>query len=143
MHITNPGEEPYNFQALLHTYLRVPEVANLKVVGFQGISYKDQVMNNLESVDEREEATIEKEVDRVYSGAIPDISVVGCTTVHKSCIKKTASGEESVDVDTVFWNPWVEKAQRLADFGDEEFHNMVCVEPGLVSKSYRCGLFLQ
>ena len=29
---------------------------------------------------------------------------------------------------TVVWNPWVEKSQRLADFGPDEYHGMVCVE---------------
>ncbi|CAM9718001.1 unnamed protein product, partial [Sphacelaria rigidula] len=30
-------------------------------------------------------------------------------------------------------NEWL---QSLADFGDEEYHNMVCIEPGVVSKFY-------
>ena len=30
---------------------------------------------------------------------------------------------------TVVWNPWIEKAARLADFGDDEWPQMVCVEP--------------
>lgn len=31
--------------------------------------------------------------------------------------------------DAVLWNPWVDKAKATADFGDEEYHNMVCLEP--------------
>lgn len=34
---------------------------------------------------------------------------------------------------TVIWNPWVEQARELADFGDDEYPNMVCVEAGHVS----------
>ncbi|CAM9326545.1 unnamed protein product, partial [Choristocarpus tenellus] len=135
LHITNSGETPFDFQALLHTYLRVPEIKDVKVKGFEGMSFRDQLVDNLESVDDRPEAVFEKEVDRVYSGAIPDVSVVGSTSVTKTCVKKgPATEEESVPVDVVLWNPWVEKAQRLADFGDQEFHSMVCIEPGLVSK---------
>ena len=26
------------------------------------------------------------------------------------------------------WNPWIDKARWMADFGDEEYHGMVCVE---------------
>jgi D-hexose-6-phosphate mutarotase len=29
---------------------------------------------------------------------------------------------------TVVWNPWIEKAQQLDDFGDDEYLSMVCVE---------------
>ena len=30
--------------------------------------------------------------------------------------------------NTVVWNPWVDKAAAMADFGDEEWPGMVCVE---------------
>ena len=26
------------------------------------------------------------------------------------------------------WNPWAENAQKMGDFGDEEYPNMICVE---------------
>ena len=29
---------------------------------------------------------------------------------------------------TVVWNPWVAKAKAMADFGDDEWPGMVCVE---------------
>lgn len=32
------------------------------------------------------------------------------------------------------WNPWIEKAKGMADFGpDEAYKNMICVEAGSVS----------
>ena len=30
--------------------------------------------------------------------------------------------------DTVVWNPWSENAAKMADFGDDEYKNMICVE---------------
>ncbi|KAJ6176648.1 hypothetical protein N7485_003562 [Penicillium canescens] len=36
--------------------------------------------------------------------------------------------------DVVVWNPWIEKAKGMADFGpDEAYKNMICVEAGSVS----------
>jgi D-hexose-6-phosphate mutarotase len=26
------------------------------------------------------------------------------------------------------WNPWIDKARAMADFGDDEWNEMVCVE---------------
>ena len=31
--------------------------------------------------------------------------------------------------DAVVWNPWIDKAKALADFGDEEYKCMIAVEP--------------
>lgn len=36
-------------------------------------------------------------------------------------------------VVTVVWNPWSDQARELADFGDDEYPNMICVEAGHVS----------
>ena len=33
---------------------------------------------------------------------------------------------------TVVWNPWEENAKKMADFGDDEYPYMVCVEAGCV-----------
>ena len=34
----------------------------------------------------------------------------------------------------MIWNPWLEKAKEIADFGDDEYPNMICVESGHVSQ---------
>lgn len=34
---------------------------------------------------------------------------------------------------SVVWNPWSDQARELADFGDDEYPNMLCVEAGHVS----------
>jgi D-hexose-6-phosphate mutarotase len=32
----------------------------------------------------------------------------------------------------VVWNPWIAKSQAMPDFGNEEYHQMICVESGNV-----------
>ena len=32
----------------------------------------------------------------------------------------------------VVWNPWINKAKAMSDFGDEEYKVMICVEVGYV-----------
>lgn len=36
----------------------------------------------------------------------------------------------------VVWNPWVEKARGMKDFGDDEYTKMICVEAGYVQNRY-------
>ena len=36
--------------------------------------------------------------------------------------------EKKNSLTTVVWNPWQEGAKALADLGDEEWQQMVCVE---------------
>lgn len=38
----------------------------------------------------------------------------------------------------VVWNPWINKAKAMSDFGDEEYRIMICVEVGYVKN--RCVL---
>ena len=40
--------------------------------------------------------------------------------------------ESPVPVSCVVWNPYVEKAAAMSDFGDEQYKGMICVEPGLL-----------
>ncbi|CAM9604716.1 unnamed protein product [Scytosiphon promiscuus] len=135
LHVTNPGEEAFDFQTLLHTYLSVPEIESAKIEGFHNVRYVDQLENHDTFTDERQEADFTREVDRIYSDDIGDVSVVGGTKVANSCVKTSPGAEEvCVPVDVVLWNPWIDKAKSLADFGDEEYHKMVCIEPGIVSK---------
>lgn len=29
------------------------------------------------------------------------------------------------------WNPWVDKSKAMADFGDDEYQGMLCIEPAV------------
>lgn len=71
---------------------------------------------------------IEGEVDSVYANVksdvqIPYISEQGGVQLHLKGLS-----------DIVVWNPWVAKAAGMADFGNEEFHKMICVEAGQVAE---------
>jgi glucose-6-phosphate 1-epimerase len=79
---------------------------------------------------------IEGETDRVYnppSGKnIVDVTIgVG----HGKIMKLTASGKvdgKEEPVSCVVWNPYIEKAKGMSDFGDDQYHEMICVEPGIL-----------
>lgn len=35
---------------------------------------------------------------------------------------------------TVVWNPWDKKSKAMADFGDEEYKQMLCVDGAAIEK---------
>eukprot|EP00559_Dactyliosolen_fragilissimus_P008829 CAMPEP_0184857216 /NCGR_PEP_ID=MMETSP0580-20130426/2379_1 /TAXON_ID=1118495 /ORGANISM="Dactyliosolen fragilissimus" /LENGTH=318 /DNA_ID=CAMNT_0027352685 /DNA_START=15 /DNA_END=968 /DNA_ORIENTATION=+ len=37
--------------------------------------------------------------------------------------------KEPLPVSVVVWNPYVDKAKAMSDFGDDQYHDMICVEP--------------
>ncbi|OQR99200.1 aldose 1-epimerase [Achlya hypogyna] len=142
LHITNTGADEWSCQALLHTYLRLDAPASLatkelpgvRVHGLKGTSYLSKVTGASE-VESREHVTIASETDSVYSDA-PDALVVQAGVGRTIRIEKRASisGSGALKSDAVVWNPWTEKAHGLSDFGDDEYPQMLCVEPGVVSR---------
>ena len=118
----------FDFQALFHTYFNIHDIKDMSVYGLQGCTYADKVTGILTNTEERNAITIAGEVDRVYA----NIS-------NKTKIRiKNVTESLGIDInrinlpDVVVWNPWIEKARHMSDFGDDEYVNMVCVEPGHV-----------
>ncbi len=66
------------------------------------------------------------EVDRIYSDTTATVEIVD------PGLNRTIRVEKSGSQSTVVWNPWIGKSQTMADFGDDEYLQMVCVESGNV-----------
>ena len=65
LHVRNTGEEDFKFQSLLHTYLAVPSVKDLKVSGLaKGLTYTDKTRDKKDFEWEGGDLVIDKEVDR-------------------------------------------------------------------------------
>lgn len=126
--VTNTGKENLQFTLLLHTYFSVPDVMMCSVTGLKGCSFIDKVKNGLVSTEDRDEVKIAEFTDRVYRN-----------TPQEHIISNVAGGkgiklEKCNFPDTVIWNPWIENAKQMSDFGDDEWKSMICVEAGYVSK---------
>ncbi|KAI1772075.1 galactose mutarotase-like protein [Hypoxylon cercidicola] len=127
--ITNDGNEPIDFQVLMHTYLRVDDISKIQVTGLEDSEYIDKV-DAAKTKSQSGAVTITGETDRVYTPAKgPSHAVVvaeeGETvfTVVRDNLK-----------DVVVWNPWTEKAAGMGDFEPKDgFKNMICIEAGSVN----------
>merc|ERR1712080_97183 len=116
---------PFDFTALLHTYLRVPDVQKVKIAGLENVKYFNLLTNKEVSGDVALNG-IHENVDRVYAVTPSEHSLKYENTTVR-IVKSNLP-------DTVLWNPWIEKAKGLKDFGDEEYLEMVCIEAGKVSE---------
>eukprot|EP00878_Enallax_costatus_P002464 GHUV01002644.1.p2 GENE.GHUV01002644.1~~GHUV01002644.1.p2 ORF type:complete len:282 (+),score=70.65 GHUV01002644.1:245-1090(+) len=124
----NTGDSELSFTAALHTYYHVSSIDKVTVEGLSGTTYSDSLAGGQE-VQQEGPVVFDREVDRIYLKApdsgirIVDSGSGASVEVHKTNFP-----------DAVVWNPWVDKAHSMADFGDEEYKEMLCIEPA-VAKS--------
>lgn len=71
--------------------------------------------------------TIGEWTDRIYQNTAQEHIITNVVSGRKMRIQKYNFP------DTVIWNPWMDQAKEMSDFGDDEYPNMVCVEAGHVS----------
>lgn len=119
MQVTNDGDQPFSFESAFHTYLAVGDVRQISLSGLEGCSYADKVAGG-DAVQEGP-LTFTGETDRIYSHRD---SVVLTDPV----LGRTITVSKVGSANTVIWTPWEAKAAEQADFGDDEWSTMVCIE---------------
>lgn len=123
---TNTGTTSFDLQEALHTYYRVGSIHDVGVHGLEGVRYLD----SLDGKRDRTQAgaiAFASEVDRIYLGTGSPITIEDASLNRRIVISTERSRS------TVVWNPWIDKARRLADLGDEEWRHFVCVESSNVA----------
>ncbi len=118
--IYNTGKNDLAYSGALHSYFNVADASAIKVLGLEDCEYSDKVIN----VEGQQAGAIviDREIDRVYR------RTSGIVKVEDPVFARTIRIAKSGSTSTVVWNPWIEKSKRMPDFGDEEYHTMVCVE---------------
>ncbi|MGE3172762.1 MAG: D-hexose-6-phosphate mutarotase [Planctomycetota bacterium] len=124
--VENRDAAPLRFEALLHTYLRVGDVRRVLLRGLAGARYFDKTDGMRHKVQDDAPLRVVGEVDRTYVGA------PGACAVEDPVLGRTLHVHKEHAASTVVWNPWVDKARALADLGDDEYLQMLCVESGNV-----------
>ncbi|KAG0336951.1 hypothetical protein BG004_007846 [Podila humilis] len=131
LRVHNIGNRAFDFNTLLHTYFLIPNASTVKVIGLSGVDYTDKVLQTTS----RQEGpvVIHGEVDSVYAHLqqTPYVDIQYNENIGDDKGIRLAKNNLG---DLVVWNPWNEKAAAMADFGDEEFHKMICVEAGQVAE---------
>lgn len=117
----NTGAAPFTFEAALHTYYRVRDVSGVSVVGLDGARYLDALDGRRER---RQQGPVEfaSEIDRIY------LNTPGALAIDDRIGERRLALAASNAHAAVVWNPWMAKARALADLGDDEYREFVCVE---------------
>lgn len=106
----------------LELRLAVGDVRQVTIDGLRGCEYIDKTRGGERRREADEPIRIVEETDRVYLNIRAPCTVNDPVLARRIRIEKSGSGS------TVVWNPWIEKAKAMTDFGDDEWTKMVCVE---------------
>jgi len=118
-----------SFEDALHTYFVVSDVRSISISGLEGASYIDKVEQGMLKQASGEAITFAGETDRVYLETQTTCDLTDPALGRVIRVSKTGSAS------TVVWNPWIDKSKRMADFGDNEWPGMVCIETANVGTS--------
>ncbi len=120
--VTNSGAAPAKFEEALHTYLNIGDIEALTIAGLGDTTYLDKVNAGAQMPQEEQLIHFTGETDRVY------LDTQSTCTVHDPALGRQIRIAKTGSRSTVIWNPWINKAKAMADFGDDEWPGMVCVE---------------
>jgi glucose-6-phosphate 1-epimerase len=122
LEVSNTGETPFSFEEALHAYFRVADARAVHVRGLQGAEYVDKVDGGVPKRDTAEAVVLTGECDRLYQ-----VTSAACEIVDPGLSRRISIAKDR-SLSTIVWNPWIEKARGLKDFGDDEWQRMICVE---------------
>lgn len=124
--VTNTGRTPLCFEEALHAYFRVGNIEVTRARIPDALRYIDKTDSH-RTKTQLGDIVIASETDRVYLDTRDEIELEDPVLERRLRVAKENSRT------TVAWNPWTQKAHSLSDFGDDEWAQMICVEPSNVS----------
>lgn len=126
LEVTNLGETPLRFEEALHAYHRVGDIEKVRVRGLDTVHYLDKTDSN-QTKTQQGEIAIVSETDRVY------LDTRDAIELDDPALKRRIRVTKENSRTTVVWNPWIDRAHSLADFADDEWKRMICIETSNVS----------
>jgi len=117
----NRDTRPFAITQGFHPYFRVRDIANASVHGLEGAPFLDRLTGRGGVQDGP--LVVGAETERLYTPTEPRCALLDAGL--KRMIALAFSGTDKL----VAWNPWIDKARAMADFGDDEYARMLCLEP--------------
>jgi D-hexose-6-phosphate mutarotase len=121
LRILNTGATEMVQGGALHTYFSIVDIGQVVVSGLDGCDYHDQ-LDGMRLKRQAGGISFGEEVDRIYVG-----TPAPCLIDDPAGGRRIRVGKEGSE-STVVWNPWIAKAARMADYPDDGYKTMVCIE---------------
>lgn len=126
--VVNTGDQPFEFQSALHTYLACADVRRAQLEGLMGQNFQDMV------VDEPRQqwvdvVTVAQELDRIYWQVPKDFTL-------REVGRRVAIQQNGFE-DLVVWNPGPEQAATMSDLPDDDWLGFMCVEAAQIGNPVR------
>ncbi|KAL9683712.1 hypothetical protein QQ045_015540 [Rhodiola kirilowii] len=125
--IRNVHNKPFSFSFAYHAYLSVSDISEVRIEGLETLDYLDNLCKR-ERFTDQDAITFESEVDRIYLSSPNVIAVLDHEKKRTFVIRKEGLP------DVVVWNPWDKKCKAIADLGDVEYKQMLCVDGAAMEK---------
>ncbi|XP_076947741.1 putative glucose-6-phosphate 1-epimerase [Bidens hawaiensis] len=126
---TNTDGKPFTFTFAYHTYFSVSDISEVRVEGLETFDYLDNLKSRERYTEQGDAITFESEVDKIYLSTPSKIAILDHEKKRTSVVRKDGLP------DAVVWNPWDKKSKAMADFGDDEYKHMLCVEAAAIEKA--------
>lgn len=120
--VQNLGRETIRFEEAMHSYFVVGKIQRTEVRGLEGAEFLDRLRPNVRFRQDDQPIRFGAETDRTY------INTDAITTIVDPVLRRRIVNRKIGSNSTVVWNPWIEKAKAMADFRDDEWPGMVCIE---------------
>ena len=122
LNVANIGRGDLTITEALHTYFSILDIHKVSVTGLADTDYIDKVAGGALARQGSEPIAFVGEIDRAYLD-----TTAACVLEDPRLGRRIVIGKKGSD-STVVWNPWIAKAARMPDFGDDEWPGMVCIE---------------
>ena len=117
----NTGTEKFTITQAFHTYFKVGNIAQTRVIGLEGCSYIDKTDNSAQK-QQNGAVIIDSEVDRIY------LNVNNPLTIEDSVLQRRIRITSQGSKTAVGWNQWEKISREMADLEDTDYQHLLCVE---------------
>ncbi|CAI0469907.1 unnamed protein product [Linum tenue] len=126
--VRNVNGKPFSFSFGYHAHLSVSDISEVRIEGLETLDYLDNLSRKERYTEQGDAITFESELDRVYLGAPNVVAVLDHERKRTYVVRKEGLPDIAV------WNPWEKKSKAMADFGDDEYKQMLCVDGAAIEK---------